>query len=96
MFKKSKAEPPAWEATWDKIRELYPIGCQFDYLGRKMIVVAYSFFNETAYAPFTTVAYAPFTPCFLAEYADDTGVLHSWCFTVKMAPILLNNPPPLP
>jgi len=59
-----------WEADWAKVRAAYPVGRQFEYLGRKMVVASYSCTDEE--------------PCLIAEYADDRGILHKWQFTVQM------------
>jgi hypothetical protein len=87
---KPKPEPEKlwWEDDWKKVRDLYPVGRQFAYLGRKMVVAQYKwdfvFFGIYGQSP-------PPQPYLVAEYADDKGVLREWCFNVKMTPLLLQN-----
>jgi hypothetical protein len=89
------AEPKQWwQDGWDKVRAAYPIGRQFEYLGRKMVVAHY-IWTKRADKEFSNefTEYLPMTPCLIAEYADDHGKLHEWQFTVQMMPLLLTAEP---
>lgn len=88
MFrKKPKQEPPKpwWEDEWNKVKDLYPVGKVFDYLGIKMMVTSHTcqYFDYGTY--FHSI------PKFLSEYADKNGELHEWTFTVNKIPILLKQ-----
>ena len=80
---KPEREKLWWEDDWHKVQDLYPVGKHFDYLGRKMVVAQHTW-------DFGGI-YAPSIPYFIAEYADDKGRLHEWCFTTRMMPLLLQN-----
>lgn len=80
-FFRRKQEPRPrlwWEENWEQVRDRYPIGRQFDYLGRKLIVAQYSW--DSLHRP---------RPVVICEYADNYGELHEWCFEVQMFSILL-------
>lgn len=85
--KRPKPETPRpkewWEDDWAKVKELYPVGKSFDYLGRKLVVAQYR--GELL------GLYGPWRPYMVCEYADDKGKLHEWCFEVEMTPLLLPN-----
>lgn len=80
---KREREPAWWESDWKRVRELYTVGKQFDYLGRKMVVAQFK-------RDFNGI-YAPSYPYMVCEYADDKGKLHEWCFMLQMMPLLLQN-----
>lgn len=76
-FKKKKEEkytPPAWWNLWQELKEKYPVGRSFEYLGRKMIVVK----HENYFPGMGT--FSPILPSIICEYADELGVLHEWSF----------------
>jgi hypothetical protein len=75
---------PYWYDDWEKVKKLFPIGKQFTYLGRLMIVAQYKW-------DYNFYCSQPHEPYFLAEYADNNGHLDEWKFTIQMIPILLNE-----
>ena len=81
----AKREAPWWEADWQKVREQYPVGRSFDYLGRTMLVAQYDYEWR--------VMYLPPMPQMTCEYADDGGRLRKWVFYPHMSALLLANTP---
>ncbi len=81
---KTEREAPWWVADWQKVRDQYPVGRSFDYLGRKMLVAQYDYEWRGMYLP-------PM-PRMKCEYADDGGRLREWVFYPRMAALLLANP----
>ena len=79
----AKREAPWWEADWQKVREQYPVGRSFDYLGRTMLVAQYDYEWR--------VMYLPPMPQMTCEYADDGGRLRKWVFYPHMSALLLAN-----
>ena len=79
-----KPEPRWWEADWRRVREQFPVGKQFEYLGRKLVVSQYKW---------EMTMYVPPNPYMVCEYEDDRGKLHEWRFEVTMMPLLLANAP---
>jgi len=84
-FKKKqekKYESPAWWSLWQELKEKYPVGRSFDYLGRKMIVSRHELY-------FPGMEYFPTQyPKIICEYADDHGVLHEWSFPIEQWKVL--------
>jgi hypothetical protein len=75
--------PPWWWEKWQRIEKDYPIGRSFEYLGRRLLVVAHEW-DTTAFL------YGGWSkPQLATEYADEHGKLHEWYFHVRMFDVLL-------
>jgi len=74
----------AWENQWERIKQRYPIGKQFNYIGRTMIVVSHTEYKQGI----TRDGWIPSSPAILpslnCEYVDNAGKLHEWYFPVDM------------
>jgi hypothetical protein len=69
--------PPLWkqnEAMAERFRAWRPIGSEFEYLGRKMVVTGHTRIEAAGFAIFVI-------PCLKADYADDLGKIHSLEFS---------------
>ena len=80
-FKKKEKKPensaPEWWGMWTELKDKYPVGRSFEYLGRKMIVSRHRhYFPGMGY-------FLPVYPEIICEYADDHGVLHEWAFPME-------------
>lgn len=87
-FKKRKeekkpleTEKPIWWPEWEGVRQRYPIGRKFHYLGREMVVFRHKQFFP-GYISFDIYISAT-TPALICEYADDNGVLREWAFPME-------------
>jgi hypothetical protein len=93
IFRKEKAEKPKtptfgemMQPTWDAAFKAYPIGKQFEYLGRKMVVVKHGF-----YWPGIDGHSAPSYPEINAEYADESGKIRIHKFEATTINTILPN-----
>ena len=98
LKRKPKPEPkepekPLWEPEWNAIKEAYPVGRKFEYLGREMIVTRLRLYS----AGFCRCGiYIPTTwPAVITEYADERGEIHEHAFEMSAWPILANIADPL-
>ena len=85
-----KPEPKTlwWEDRWKEVRDQYPVGRSFEYLGRNLLVAQYKWADDAM----TCIQYGVHPmPEMVCEYADNEGILREWVFNPRMFKVLLAN-----
>ena len=82
---------PEWFPKWEALRQAYPVGREFEYLGRKMVVTRRRPYHSGCYAWPLWVGST--MPAIIAEYADERGVIHEHAFDKQPWELLQANNP---
>lgn len=83
MWFSKKPRKKSWEEeTEEKLKAFRDIGETFNYLGRKCIVTAYSYFYGMGICP-----------TLVCDYVDEAGIIRQITFGVTELPGLINQNP---
>lgn len=82
-------QEPVWFSVFRQVKDAYPLGCQFGYLDRTMIVIGHREYSP-AFHGVEGVRGIPATwPAIICEYADESGVIRTHEFGAGHWPYML-------